>query len=54
MGTMKELESSSTLFGGNAPFVEELYESYLADPGRVPPEWREYFDELKGDAADVA
>ncbi|MDE2209282.1 MAG: 2-oxoglutarate dehydrogenase E1 component [Betaproteobacteria bacterium] len=51
---MKELESSSTLFGGNAPFVEELYESYLADPGRVPPEWREYFDELKGDAADVA
>ncbi len=53
MGTMKELESTSTLFGGNAPFVEELYESYLADPGRVPPEWREYFDELKGDAADV-
>jgi 2-oxoglutarate dehydrogenase E1 component len=53
MGTMKDLESTSTLFGGNAPFVEELYESYLADPGRVPPEWREYFDELKGDAADV-
>ncbi|MHB8494087.1 MAG: 2-oxoglutarate dehydrogenase E1 component [Casimicrobiaceae bacterium] len=50
---MKELESTSTLFGGNAPFVEELYESYLADPGRVPTEWREYFDELKGDAADV-
>ncbi|MGA8032077.1 MAG: 2-oxoglutarate dehydrogenase E1 component, partial [Casimicrobiaceae bacterium] len=50
---MKDLESTSTLFGGNAPFVEELYESYLADPGRVPPEWREYFDELKGDAADV-
>ncbi len=53
MGTMKDLESTSTLFGGNAPFVEELYESYLADPARVPPEWREYFDELKGDAADV-
>ena len=23
----------STLFGGNAPFIEELYEHYLADPG---------------------
>ena len=53
MGTMKELESTSTLFGGNVPFLEELYESYLADPGRVPPEWRDYFDELKGDAADI-
>src|SRR6478752_4774424 len=53
MGTMQELESSSTLFGSNAPFVEELYESYLADPAGVSPEWRSYFDEIKGDAADV-
>ena len=53
MGTMQELESSSTLFGSNAPFVEELYEAYLADPASVSPEWRSYFDEVKGDAADV-
>ena len=53
MGTMQELESSSTLFGSNAPFVEELYEAYLADPATVSPEWRSYFDEVKGDAADV-
>src|SRR6478752_2438679 len=53
MGTMQELESSSTLFGSNAPFVEELYEAYLADPASVSDEWRRYFDELKGDAADV-
>ena len=32
MGVMKELESTSTLFGANAPFIEELYERYLADP----------------------
>ena len=32
MSTMKEFESTSTLFGGNAPFIEELYERYLADP----------------------
>lgn len=54
MGTMRELESTSTLFGGNAPFVEELYESYLADPSRVDADWRAYFDELRGGAADVA
>ncbi len=53
MGTMKELESTGALFGGNAPFVEELYETYLADPGRVPDEWRDYFDVLSGGAADV-
>src|SRR5690349_11464010 len=53
MGTMHEFESTSTLFGSNAPFVEELYETYLADPASVSPEWRSYFDEIKGDAADV-
>jgi len=54
MGTMRELESTSTLFGGNAPFVEELYERYLADPSRVDADWRAYFDELRGGAPDVA
>ncbi len=54
MGIMQELEGSSTLFGGNAPFIEELYDRYLADPAAVPPEWRGYFDELRGDAKDVA
>ena len=53
MGLMKELESTSTLFGANAPFIEELYERYLTDPSTVPAEWRGYFDELRGDAPDV-
>jgi 2-oxoglutarate dehydrogenase E1 component len=53
MGTMQDLESSSTLFGSNAPFIEELYEMYLADPASVAAEWRTYFDEVKGDSADV-
>ncbi|BBF84027.1 2-oxoglutarate dehydrogenase E1 component [Aquitalea magnusonii] len=38
--------SHSYLFGGNAPFIEELYEQYLADANSVPAEWREYFDKL--------
>jgi 2-oxoglutarate dehydrogenase E1 component len=54
MGIMKEFQATSTLFGANAPFIEELYEHYLASPASVPPEWRDYFDELRGDAADVA
>ena len=44
-----EIESLSTsyLFGGNAPYVEELYEAYLDNPGSVPDNWREYFDQLQ-------
>jgi 2-oxoglutarate dehydrogenase E1 component len=35
------------LFGGNAPYVEELYENYLSNPSSVPDAWREYFDALQ-------
>jgi 2-oxoglutarate dehydrogenase E1 component len=44
---MKAFQSNSYLFGGNAPYVEELYESYLNNPGSVPERWREYFDNLQ-------
>ena len=44
MSVMQQFMSNSYLFGGNAPFVEELYEHYLANPGAVPEQWREYFD----------
>ncbi|MDR0275969.1 MAG: 2-oxoglutarate dehydrogenase E1 component [Burkholderiaceae bacterium] len=51
---------NSYLFGGNAPYVEELYENYLANPGSVPDNWRSYFDALQhvpaadgGQARDV-
>ncbi len=54
MDTMKGFESTSTLFGGNAPFIEEQYENYLADPNSVGADWRSYFDSLRGGAADVA
>src|SRR5438477_3236110 len=53
MTMMREFESTSTLFGGNAPFIEEQYENYLANPGSVAPDWRSYFDRLRGGAADV-
>jgi len=44
---MLEFMSNSYLFGGNAPFVEDLYEQYLANPGAVPEQWREYFDAMQ-------
>ena len=42
---------NSYLFGGNAPYVEEMYENYLANPGSVLDSWREYFDALQHVAA---
>jgi 2-oxoglutarate dehydrogenase E1 component len=44
---MRQFLDTSYLFGGNAPFVEELYEAYLQDPAAVPAEWRGYFDRLQ-------
>jgi len=43
---MRETLSTSYLFGSNAPFIEELYEKYLENPGAVEPAWRDYFDKL--------
>ena len=44
---LKQYLENSYLFGGNAPFVEEQYEKYLADPASVPEEWSAYFDKLQ-------
>ena len=48
---MQQSRSNSYLFGGNAPYVEELYEAYLDNPGSVPDNWRTYFDNLQNVAA---
>ena len=40
-------QANTHLFGGNAPYVEEMYENYLADPGSVTDSWRDYFDALQ-------
>jgi 2-oxoglutarate dehydrogenase E1 component len=36
------------LYGGNAEFLDALYEQYLLDPGRVAEGWRSYFEQLGG------
>jgi 2-oxoglutarate dehydrogenase E1 component len=44
---MRQFQVNSYLFGGNAPYVEELYERYLDNPGSVPEQWRAYFDQMQ-------
>jgi 2-oxoglutarate dehydrogenase E1 component len=45
---MKQQQTANSyLFGGNAPYVEELYENYLDNPGSVPENWRSYFDSMQ-------
>ena len=36
------------LFGGNAAYIDALYEQYLRDPASVAAEWRRYFESLPG------
>jgi 2-oxoglutarate dehydrogenase E1 component len=41
------------LYGGNAEFLDRLYEDYLRDPASVPDNWRTYFAQLKGENAET-
>jgi len=51
---LQQFSESSQLSGGNAAFVEELYENYLRDPNSIAPDWRKYFDTFRGrEAGDV-
>ncbi len=51
---LKQFAQSSQLNGGNASYVEDLYEQYLVDPDSVGPKWKAYFDGFKGrEAGDV-
>ncbi|MGC3874025.1 2-oxoglutarate dehydrogenase E1 component [Halomonas sp. GXIMD04776] len=45
-GIMELMWRTSHMSGGNAHYVEALYEQYLLDPNEVPDEWRNYFDKL--------
>ena len=37
--------ATSHIAGGNAEYVDALYEHYLQDPNAIPPEWRDYFNQ---------
>ena len=48
----RDFEPTSFLYGGNAAFIADLYQRYLADPQSVDASWRHFFAEL-GDEADA-
>jgi 2-oxoglutarate dehydrogenase E1 component len=52
--TRGEQIATSALYGGNADYVETLYEQYLADPASVEARWRDYFSSLPRPAAPEA
>jgi len=40
--------AATALSGGNAGFIEDLYEKFLQDPASVDPAWAKYFGDLAG------
>ncbi|HEX4180778.1 MAG TPA: 2-oxoglutarate dehydrogenase E1 component [Caulobacteraceae bacterium] len=47
------LSETSFLYGGNAPFVEDLYARWATDPNAVEPSWRAFFASLHEQADAV-
>jgi 2-oxoglutarate dehydrogenase E1 component len=49
---IERFRRSTALYGGNAGFIEDLYERYLQNPDGVPPAWRDHFDAMHQEAAN--
>ncbi|WP_150049534.1 MULTISPECIES: 2-oxoglutarate dehydrogenase E1 component [Methylomonas] len=43
---LKLFSDTSAYYGGNASYIELLYEQYLNDPQSVSDKWREHFDNI--------
>src|SRR5450631_1858334 len=46
--------ASTALSGGNAGFIEDLYEQFLRDPSKLDPAWVGYFKGLQGAGVEIA
>src|SRR5258708_2024676 len=46
--------ATTALSGGNAGFIEDLYEQFLRDPGSLAPAWVSYFKGLAGSGVEIA
>ncbi len=44
------LARTSFLYGGNAPYIEDLFARYEVDPNAVDAEWQAFFKSLKDDS----
>jgi 2-oxoglutarate dehydrogenase E1 component len=52
--TLQDRYVTSPLFGGNAPYIEGLYEQYLEDPGSVEPDLRDWFEGIANGGQETA
>jgi 2-oxoglutarate dehydrogenase E1 component len=43
---LKLFQDSSSLYGSNASFIENLYEKFLEDPESVEPSWQKEFSAI--------
>jgi len=46
-------QPDSLLYGGNAPFLEELYQRFLQDPSSISDDWRAYFQSLNSGQGEL-
>lgn len=51
---LKQFQESSSLYGSNASFIEDLYEQYLENPESVEESWRVKFSSFRNGATDMA
>ncbi len=51
---IEKFRLNSALYGGNAAFIEDLYERYLDDPESVDGHWQTYFAGLEAGAGNGA
>lgn len=51
---MQQLQATSYLGGGNASYLEQLYEQYLQNPQQVDSMWRDYFASISSPGQDVS
>ena len=52
--SLQAQNSTTPLSGGNAPYVESLYEQYLQNPASVPQAWASYFRSLQAGSREIA
>jgi 2-oxoglutarate dehydrogenase E1 component len=51
---LKQFQDSSSFYGSNATYIEDLYGQYLEDPDSIEASWREKFDTIhNGSARDI-
>lgn len=46
-------EHDAILMGANESYIKELYSQYVSNPAALEPSWKEFFDEMGGDALSV-